>query len=157
MKKLLVVLLVLAGVTAGAFAQDVFASYNAPGDFNVYASVGYWWGIDVNVAAEYMIGEFDLGPVPFDWGVMARGGMQFWGGGLDFGVAALATLHMGLSWNLEFSVGAGVTAFNTWTTFPVTWAQVATVRYWFSENMAVFAEEGSIGFYYWGVGLEFKL
>ena len=37
MKKLLIVL-VLIGVTAGAFAQDVFASYNEPGNFNIYAS-----------------------------------------------------------------------------------------------------------------------
>ncbi len=77
MKKLLVVLLVLVGVTAGAFAQDVFASYNEPGDFNIYASIGWAWNLEVSAAAEYMIGEFDTRTVcPFDWGVMVRGGFD---------------------------------------------------------------------------------
>ena len=78
MKKLFVVL-VLVVVAAGAFADDIFASYNKPGNINIYAAVGWYHYFEVTVAAEYMIGEFTLGTLPFDWGVAVRGGMDFAG------------------------------------------------------------------------------
>lgn len=155
MKKLLVVL-VLVGVAAGAFADEPFASWNEKGDVNVYASVGFWGGVDAVVGAEFILGEFDLGPVPCDWGVMASAGIEWWYG-MYFGVGALATFHLGLTWNLDFSLAAGVTAYNNLTSFPVTWAHDAIARYWFSEKMAAFVREGYLGFHFWGVGLEFKL
>ncbi len=157
MKKLFVVLVVLLAVGTGAFAADVFASYNAPGDLNVYASAGFWGGFDVLVGVEYIVGEFMLGPMPFDWGVMATGGVEFWAGWVGFGVGAMATLHTGLIWNMDFSVAAGVTAYNNVTAFPVTWAHDAAARYWISKNMALFVHEGWVGFNYWGVGVELKL
>ena len=81
MKKLLLVMVVLLAVSGAAFAQDVFASYNKPGDINLYASVGWSGWFEVSAAAEYMVGEFNLGTLPFDWGIMARGGMEFGTGG----------------------------------------------------------------------------
>jgi hypothetical protein len=156
MKKLLLVLVVLIGVSGAAFAQDWAASYNEPGDFNIYASAGYWWGVDLNVAAEYMIGEFSLGPIPFDWGIMARGGMEFWSGYLEWGAGALATLHMGLSWNVEFSIALGA-CYSSYSLHPFSFAYGAIARYWFSKSLAVIAEEGYLGFSYWGVGLELKI
>ena len=108
MKKLFVVLLVLSAVATGAFAQNVFTSYNAPGNVNVYASVGYYWFPEVSVAAEFVLGKFAIGPMPLDWGIAVRGGMDFWAGGIDYAVGALATLHTGLAvFPLEFYASLG--------------------------------------------------
>ncbi|MCX7030746.1 MAG: hypothetical protein NTU62_11600 [Spirochaetes bacterium] len=156
MKKLLVVL-VLIGVAAGAFAQDWAASYNKPGNINLYASGGWYYWPEVSVAAEYMIGEFNIGPVPLDWGVAVRGGMDFWSGGIDYSVGALATLHLGLIWNLEFYASLGACFYGPTAAFPVTVASYEGLTYWFSKSLGVVLESGYLGWYFWGVGIEFKL
>jgi hypothetical protein len=157
MKKILVVMVVLLAVAGAAFAQDVFASYNEPGNVNFYASVGWSGWFEVSAAAEYMIGEFELGPLPFDWGVMARGGIEIGSGWVDFGVGALATLHLGLGVvPIEFYIALGA-CYNNWTSFPVTFANYNGVTWWFSESMGLVAEGGYLGWYFWGVGLEFKI
>jgi hypothetical protein len=157
MKKILVVLLVLIGVASGAFAQDFFASYNKPGDVNLYGSVGWYYYVEASVAAEYIIGEFELGTIPFDWGVEARGGLDFWGGGVDFGIGALASLHLGLSAiPIEFYVALGV-CYNNWGSFPVTVASYNGATWWFSKNIGLLFEGGYLGWGFWGVGIEFKI
>jgi hypothetical protein len=157
MKKLLVVLVVLAAVGTGAFAQDIFASYNKPGNINVYVSGGYAWYFEVSAAAEVMIGEFALGPASVDWGLMARGGLEIGAGWVDFGVGALASMHLGLAvMPIEFYIALGA-CYNNWTTFPVAFASYNGVTYWFSKSLGVVVEGGYIGWYFWGVGLEFKL
>lgn len=158
MKKLCVVLLVLTAVAAGAFAEDVFTSFNAPGDINLYASVGYYWYPEVSVAAEYVIGEFALGPLPFDWGVAVRGGINIWGGGIGYAVAALATLHTGLAvFPLEFYASIGAAFYGPTVAFPVSFASYGGATWWFSKNVGLLLENGYLGWYYWGVGVEFKL
>jgi hypothetical protein len=156
MKKLLVVL-VLIGVTAGAFADDIFGSYNKPGNMNLYASVGWYYWPEVTVAAEFMLGEFDLGTVPLDWGVAVRGGMDFWSGGIDFGVGALATLHLGLAVvPIEFYASLGV-CYNNYAAFPVTVASFGGATWWFSKNIGLLVENGYLGWYFWGVGVQVKI
>jgi hypothetical protein len=157
MKKLLVVL-VLIGVTAGAFASDVFASYNKPGDINLYASVGYVWYPEVSVAGEWIIGEFSLGILPFDWGVMVRGGFDFWSGWFEYSAAALASLHLGLGVvPIEFYASIGAAFYGPTAGFPVSFASYEGATYWFSKNIGLVVESGYLGWYFWGVGLEFKL
>jgi hypothetical protein len=157
MKKLLVVL-VLAAVATGAFAEDVFASFNKPGNVNLYASAGWYYWPEVSVAAEYVVGEFKVGSVPFDWGVAVRGGMDFWSGGIDYSVGALATLHLGLGmFPLEFYASLGACFYGPTAAFPVTVASYGGMTWWFAKNMGLLVENGYLGWYFWGVGLEFKL
>jgi len=155
MKKLLVVL-VLAAVATGAFAQDVFASYNEPGDFNLYASIGYIYDLEVSVGAEYILGEFALGPLPFDWGLELRGQFEFdFYGGFYYGLGALATLHTGLSVvPLEFYVALGL-GWNNWNFLRL--ASYNGLTWWFSDKMGLLLEGGYVGWSFWGIGLEFKL
>ena len=154
MKKLLVVLVVLVAFATGAFAQDMFASYNKPGNVNIYASAGWYGFPEVTVGLEYMIGEFNIGPVPLDWGIQARAGLEFYG--FDFTAGAMASLHMGLIWNLEIYAALGV-CYNSWTTFPLDVASYNGITYWVSKNLGVLVETGYLGWYFWGVGVEFKL
>ncbi len=158
MKKLFVVLLVLLAVTTGAFAQNVFASYSKPGDIDLYASVGWAWNLEASAAAEYMIGEFALGPLPMDWGIMVRGAFDI-GSTFGFGIGALASLHTGLAaFPLEFYIALGVAYYNWgFTTFPVTFASYNGMTWWFSKNLGLVVEGGYVGLGFWGVGLEFKL
>ena len=157
MKKLLVVL-VLIVVAAGAFAQDWAASYNEPGDINVYASVGWYVWPEVSVAAEYIIGEFELGPVPFDWGVAVRGGFDIGTGWFGYAVGALATLHLGLGVApIEFYASLGAAFWGPTAGIPISFASYGGFTWWFSKNMGLLLENGYLGWYFWGVGLEFKL
>jgi hypothetical protein len=155
MKKLFVVL-VLVVVAAGAFADDIFASYDKPGNINIYAAVGWYHYFEVTVAAEYMIGEFTLGTLPFDWGVAVRGGMDF-AGAIDFGVGALATLHLGLGvFPIEFYLSLGA-CYNTYWSYHFREAYFVGATWWFSKNMGLLVENGYLGYYFDGIGLEFKL
>jgi hypothetical protein len=157
MKKLFMVLVVLVAVGTGAFAQDVFASYSAPGDINLYASVGWAWNLEVSAAAEYMVGEFALGPLPVDWGVMVRGAFDV-GSYFGFGIGALATLHTGLAaFPVEFYIALGAAYYSWGTGFPVTFASYNGATWWFSKNMGLVVEGGYVGIGFWGVGIEFKL
>jgi hypothetical protein len=157
MKKLLLVLVVLVGVAGVTFAQDWAASYNKPGDVNLYASFGYYWWPEVSVAAEFVIGEFAIGPIPLDWGVAVRGGVDFWSGGVDFGVGALGTLHFGLGvFPVEFYASLGVCYNNYWAT-PISIASFGGATWWFSKNLGLLFENGYLGSYFWGVGVEFKI
>jgi len=157
MKKLLLVVLVLAAVATGAFAQDVFASYNEPNDFNVYASVGFYWNLEVSAAAEWMIGEFALGPLPFDWGVQVRGVFDI-GSYFGFGVGALGSLHLGLApVPIEFYIALGVAYYNWGVGVPITFASYNGCTWWFSEKLGLVVEGGYVGWGFWGVGLEFKI
>jgi len=159
MKKLLLVMVVLLGVGGAAFAQDVFASYNEPGDINIYASVGYIWSLEASVGAEFVIGEFALGTLPFDWGVAVRGAfdISLSGGWFGYGVGALAQLHLGLSVvPIEFYVALGA-CYNNWSTYHVSLASFNGLTWWFSDNMGLLVEGGYVGWSFWGVGLEFKI
>ncbi len=155
MKKILVVLLVL-GAAASAFAQEnIFASWNTPKHLNADVGVGlYYYEIGVTGGIEYVAGEFNLGPVPMDWGLMARGGVGF--PGLGFGVGGLGTLHFGLKWNLDFCIGLGV-AFHSPSAFPIGLAEYSSVTYLFSKSVGVSLEYSYLGNSIAGVGLQFKL
>jgi hypothetical protein len=156
MKKLLVALVLIA-VAAGAFAQDVFTSYNEKGDINIYASVGYVWYIEASVAAEFIVGQFNLGTVPLDWGIAVRGGMEFWGAGVDFGVGGLGTLHLGLGvFPVEFYLSLGV-CYNNWSSLPITVASYGGLTWWFSKNIGLLLEGGYLGWGFDGIGLEVEL
>jgi hypothetical protein len=87
MKRVLVLCLSLTLVAAAVFAKDpearpkaaVGSSYFLPGHFSFLADLGTSlgnYGIDACGGAEYDIGAFKIGTLPFTWGVAARGGYE---------------------------------------------------------------------------------
>jgi hypothetical protein len=126
LKKIGVVAVVLMlCMTMGAFAAETkssqfpwMASYDQPGNFNLYASVGFYgYGIDVNVGPEIIIGKFDIAGIPLSWGVTVRGLVGFasflgYASWIDWGVAPMATLHWGVDlgsiWKFDWYIGLGV-------------------------------------------------
>ena len=164
MKKKIIGALLVVFLLAGALsasAQDVFASYNKPGNVNLYVAAGWggWWLLGAGVDAEVVIGKFDLGPIPFQWGLMGMGLFNFLPG-FGLGAAGMATLHMGLVWNLDFFIGLGLGA-EIIPGFGLGFAQTAGVCYKLSNSLTILATDcyigGSTGLGLYGVGLQLKL
>ena len=120
---LVVVLLVC--VTLGAFAVETkssqypwMASYDQPGNLNLYASVGFYGlGIELNAGPEIIIGKFDIAGIPLSWGATVRGLVGFasyfgYASWLDWGVAPMATLHWGVDFGsmlkFDWYIGMGL-------------------------------------------------
>jgi hypothetical protein len=187
MKKVFIVLLALLCVAGFVFAADKtpakntssggglswMTSYNGKGQLNLYGSVGFYGlGVDVSVAPEYIINKFNLGVVPLEWGVTARGMVGFssflgysW---IDWGVAPMATLHWGVDFgapwkfDLYVGIGAGVygSAGSAYSLYDnsgvhVGFASFDGVAWHFSKNISLISEGGYIGTTStWGVGAE---
>ena len=134
MKKKIVVasvlVLMLVG-TFGAFAAGEtkskeipwMASYDNPGQWNLYAAVGFYgFGVDLNFGPEVMVAKFEPGGVPLELGITARGLIGFssvpgyvsW---VDWAVAPMVTLHWGVDFGgaAKFSayIGAGLSISGT--------------------------------------------
>jgi hypothetical protein len=161
MKKRILVaaVLVMALVGAmGASAADtnIFASYNKPGNVNLDLVAGWGGWLGVGAQAELIIGKFDLGPVPFQWGVMAAGLVDI--PYIDIGAGAMATVHMGLSVvPLDFFLGLGIGA-NFSYGFPIGIAQTAGVAYKLSNSLTVMAIDTYLnGVSCYGAGIQLKL
>jgi hypothetical protein len=172
MKRVALIVLMLL-LTAGVFAQSSFAkSYNKNGQFNIDVSVGWAWGVTGSVALEFIIAEFKIGTIPFDFGIAVRGTMEYYqtwyyygGSYIWWGVGPLATLHMGLaSIPIEFFISAGLALYGStdtyWYTAPVNFGfgAVSGVIWHFSPNFGLLLEGGYMGGAgVWGVGIEMKL
>jgi hypothetical protein len=187
MKRAIFAVLILLLAT-GAFAeakantketsQSWATSYNKDGQFNIYASLGWAWGFTASVCPEYIITEFEIGEIPFDFGVAVRGAIEFYDGavlgasgltGVYWGAAPLATLHLGLaSIPLEFYISVGV-AFYGWSWsadyigsgyggFNFGFATVEGVIWHFSDMFGLILEGGYLGGAgVWGIGVEIQL
>jgi hypothetical protein len=169
--------LVLVFLLVGALsvsADAPFASYNKPGHLNVYGSVGFYgiWGLELSAGAEWILGKFDLGPVPLEWGVMARGVIAlplFLGSGwIDWGAAPLASLHTGfnLGKSLEFDVyvSLGLGLYGTTGTYyvwdPVNFgfASFEGISWKLNDKFFLLGEYGYVGYAsVYGVGVVVKL
>jgi hypothetical protein len=175
-----VVLVLMVCAAFGAFAADKqfpwMASYNKPGQFNVYGSVGFYGlGIDLNAGPEIIIGQFEIGPVPLEWGVMVRGMLGFagWLGytWIDWAVAPAVSLHWGLDfgspWKFDIFVAAGAGINGSAGTYYAgygsgaigfTFATFNGVSWQFSKNFGLIVEYGYT--YYlstFGVGIKWSL
>jgi hypothetical protein len=155
----LLAVFLLAGALS-ASAQDVFASYNKPGNVNLYVAAGWGgaWLLGAGVSAEVIIGKFDLGPIPFQWGLMGMGLFNFLPG-FALGAGGMATLHMGLVWNLDFFIGLGLGA-EFLGGFGLGLAQTAGVCYKLSNSLTLLLTDSYIsysGLGLYGVGLQLKL
>jgi hypothetical protein len=171
----LVLALLLVGAMTASAESSVFAVYNKPGHLNAYGSVGFYgfWGLEATVGAEMIIGKFDLGPVPLQWGVMARGLLAFpfflGSGWLDWGAAPLVSLHTGFNFgkSLEFDVyialGLGLygttgTYYSTWNPINVGFASFDGVAWKLSDKWFLLGEYGYVGSTsVYGIGVEMKL
>ncbi len=177
-RALLVVLILLLATSAFAQSKPWAKSYNKDGQFNIYASVGWALGFTGSVGLEFIITEFKIGNVPFDFGVAVRGAMEFYDGavfyapgytGVYWGAAPMATLHMGLaSAPFEFYISAGVAFYGySWSGgyipaayggFNVGVASVEGVIWHLSPAFGLILEGGYLGGAgVWGVGIELQL
>ncbi len=157
-----VVVVLLLCTAAGAFAAGNTlpwaTSFNKPGQFNVYGSVGFYpFGIDVNAGPEVIFGQFDIGPIPLEWGAMVRGLVGFssffgYASWIDWAVAPALTLHFGANfggpWQFDWYVGLGLGISGTTGTY-YTYSGVgfgfATfdgLAWQFSKNFALVVEYG---------------
>ncbi len=171
--------------TAGAFAAGEtksttfpwMASYDQPGQLNIYGAVGFYVpGIDINVGPEFIIGKFDIAGIPLSWGVTARGLIGFssffgYANWIDWAVAPMATLHWGVDfgapWKFDWYIGAGLSISGTTGTYYTGlasgsvgfgFASADGVAWQFSNNLAIVAEYAytpymSAG----GIGVKFSL
>jgi hypothetical protein len=175
-----IVLVLMLCVTFGAFAAEKkssqipwIVSYNKAGNLDLSITGGYsWYGFGANVAAEFFLGQFDLGPIPLSWGIAAQGSLGFGVfSGVGIGAAALPTLNFGVDfgsiWKFEWAVGLGLgVTFDTWggtAPFGIGIAQTARWFWWFSNNLALTVDEGYINafgwgsWYFYGLGITLKL
>ncbi len=157
----LVLALLLVGAMTASAESSVFAAYNKPGQLNLYGSVGFYgiWGLEAAIGAEMIVGKFDLGPVPLEWGIMARGvvGVPFFlgSGWIDWGAAPLASLHTGFNFgkSLEFDVyialGLGLygSTGTYWGWNPVNFgfASFDGIAWKLSEKFFILGEYGYVG------------
>jgi hypothetical protein len=137
--------------------------------------VGYYWGgLDVAVGAEYIVGQFDIGGVPLEWGIMAQGILGFatsfgYNNGIDWGIAPMGSLHWGTNFGgmskFDFFVSAGLGIYggSYWTywnsgALGFGFASYEGVIWMFSNNLGLLAEYGYIGWTSTGaVGIVWKL
>ncbi len=180
MKKISVVVALVAvlGMAAPLFGEA--NSHYEPGDFSISVGAGFGYatitllpGIDIN------FGEFKIVPGwGLDWGLMARGIIGFGGSYSVFGAGAYFMLHFGLNnigidflKNLDFYWGPGLSFTTTpayWTTYysylggsyrNFGFSTLGGTAYFLSPNVSLFAEYSYYGVYssYTVVGISFKL
>jgi hypothetical protein len=172
------VLVLLLGTAMGAFAADKdyswMTSYNKPNHLNVYAGAGlYYGGFNVTGGAEYIISDFEIGPVPFEWGIMAQAIVGFsnyaYTTGIDWGAAPLASLHWGINLGggakFDFFVSAGLGVFGGayWAYYNtgavgLGFASYEGAMWMFSNNLGLLLEYGYIGWASTGaIGIVWKI
>ncbi|MGA2480220.1 MAG: hypothetical protein ABSG63_15815 [Spirochaetia bacterium] len=166
-KKILLtaVLVLLLSSALGAFAADNsyawMTSYNKPNHINVYGGVGYYFGgFSVTGGAEYIISDFNIGPVPLEWGIMAQAILGFsnysYTTGLDWGAAPMASLHWGTNFGggakFDFFISAGLGlyggaywAFYNTGAVGLGFASYDGAMWMFSNNLGLLLEYGYIG------------
>lgn len=179
----LIAIALLLGSAVGAFAYEQkskvyswMASFNRTGQLNLYAAVGFYYvGFDVDGGPEVILANFDVGGVPLQFGVMARGLIGFgsfagasW---TDWGVAPMATLHWGIDvgnpWKFEFYIGLGAGIWGTTGTYYTAFsgagpffgfASADGVAWHVSENISIiidYAYTGWVSVY--GVGVKLNI
>ncbi|RPJ08599.1 MAG: hypothetical protein EHM28_03855 [Spirochaetaceae bacterium] len=167
-------LLAAVGLFAQTPVQSWAKSYNRDGQIDLYASVGYWLGICVSATGEYVIGEWNIGGIPFDYGVQVMGifenystdiltetfSVNYWG------VAPMFAVHMGLSnAPFEFIVAAGLGFYGYMTDEPslddqgfggIGFATSETAIWYFADNMGLLVQFAYVGATsIWGIGIRY--
>jgi hypothetical protein len=186
MKRRLVLVFVavlLAVSTASAFAFEQksktypwMASFNGTGQLNIYAAVGFYYvGYDVTGGLEFILGNFNISGVPFEWGIEARGLVGFasfsgFGSWIDWGAAPLVTLHWGIDGGglakFDFYGGIGLGLYGTGGTYYtftgygpfLGFAGAGGVAWHFANNFALILDSAYVGWTgTYGIGLKVSL
>ncbi len=179
-------LLVLSAVGAFAYEQKSrtyswMASYDRTGQLNIYASVGFYYvGYEIGGGPEFILGNFNISGVPFEWGLMARALLGFgsfagYANWFDWGVAPMVTLHWGNDFGqglrFEWYGGLGLGIFGTTGTyftdhagFPsgygpfLGFAGAGGFAWHFADNFALIADYSYVGLTSnFGIGLKISL
>jgi hypothetical protein len=180
-KKIIAVAVVLLFcATLGAFAYEkkskdipVLATFNQPGHLSLTVTGGYSYyslGLAASVGAELNLGEFDLGPLPLSWGIVARGILGFGVFGVDLGAAGLAQFQGGFDFgpSLKFQyyagIGVGIAMGFGYGTFGLGIAQTVGFEWLFSDTFGIAFDNVDIysfffgcSEYFAGVGIVLKL
>jgi hypothetical protein len=174
-------LLLVSAVGAFAFEQKSntypwMASFNKPGQLNVYAAVGlYPYGIDLTGGVEVIIGHFDISGVPLQWGLMGRGLIGFgsfsgFGSWIDWGAAPMVTLHWGIDLGsgakFEWYGGVGLGLYGTSGTYYsftgygpfFGFAAGGGIAWHFSNNFSLILDSAYVGWTgVYGIGVKVDL
>jgi hypothetical protein len=175
------VLLVLSTASAFAFEQKSktypwMASFDKTGQLNLYAAVGFYYvGYDLTGGLEFILGNFDIAGIPFEWGIEARGVVGFasfsgFGSWIDWGAAPLITLHWSVDGGglakFEFYGGLGLGLYGTGGSYYAFtgygpffgFAGAGGVAWHFANNFALILDSAYVGWTgTYGVGLKVSL
>ncbi len=187
-RKIVAVALVVLMVAAfGAFAKETkpskqfpwMADFNKAGQINLYAAAGwYGLGFDISAGPEFIIGGFNLGGIPLEWGVAIRGLVGFgsffgYASWIDYGAAVMASLHWGMDfgapWKFDTYGGLGVgISGSTGSYYSAAYlgglpigigpASFQGVAWHFADNFAIILDTAWT-YYQWvsGIGIEMNL
>ncbi len=170
-----VVLVLLLAVAFGAFAKETkpskqfpwMASFNQPGQVVLYAAAGFYgFGFDLLGGPEFIIGAFNLGGIPLEWGVTVKGMVGFasflgYASWVDWGV------DFGSPWKFDWYIGAGLGISGSTGTYykflggAGPWFGFATsdgVAWHFSDNFALIADYAYTGLVsVYGIGVKWNI
>jgi hypothetical protein len=169
MKKTIVVLLLLAVVSFGAFAQG--KPLMDKGDFAVSIGANLGWGFGVGGGAEMILARVDIADtIPLTFGAAVKAGLDLYPS-FELTVAGVGTAHFSLStftelpsWAQKFdwyaALGLGI---GLGDSFGIGVASGGGVSYHFSPTLAVIAESlyakhfTRTGHGFSAIGVQFKL
>jgi hypothetical protein len=174
---LVLILFATLGVSAYEKKSKTFpwmASFNGNGQLNLYAGVGFYgYGIDVSAGPEIIIANFDLGGIPLEFGVMARGIIGFssffgYASWIDWGVAPMASLHWGVDfgsiWKFDWYIALGLGIYGSTGTYyfgnavGFGFASFDGVAWHFADKIALLLDYGYVGYVgAFGIGIKLSL
>ncbi len=177
MKKLallLVVLVLILAIPGAVFAQKKAPAKKAAetgwvglvhkGDFAAYAGIGIGYGFSIVPGVEWVFADVKAGTVPLAFGLSGKGLINFFPGSWSsYGIAALATGHLGLKGldipdffqHLDFyiSLGVGLSYFSWEAGFSPLFdnphfgfATSDGVAYYINDKWAVYLEGTYVGY-----------
>lgn len=170
MKKYLIFLFFLLVLSTPIYAQVTsnVKSYIENGDLLLTGSIGFIWGLNINVGGELCLGEWNIGDVViFDYGIGVRGlyeSLALFGNYFYAGIAPFFIVHLGLWGNWDYYAGVGLgfyfSNFTTYlnTGFGIGFAALSGVTWYLANSFGITFEVAYVGYTYtWGIGITLKL
>lgn len=166
MKKYLIFFLLLLVLSIPVYAQVTsnVKSYIDNGNLLLTASIGFIWGLNINVGGEFCLGEWNIGDVViFDYCVGVRGlyeSLALFGNYFYAGLAPFFIVHLGFFGNWDYYAGIGLGFyFSNYTyyltsSFGIGFAALSGVTWYLSKNFGITFEAAYVGYTYtWGLGI----
>lgn len=174
----LILFLLFLIFSINTFAQSgekFFDSYYKNGQMNIYATIGWWWGITLSGEVEIIMGEWNIADVmPIDWGISGRVIFETWSwfgySETYLGAAPMFTMHIGIAdIDIDYyaSLGIGFAIYSSsdnnyyyyWhKPFEIGFAAASGVIWYLSKNFGLILDYAYIGWVsIWGIGIVLKL